>query len=85
MAHGVLFENVESYDENDGGAPFIRDVTTPAIQKIEEKFGLKPLIVRMYPQDQTDEEDFFWWDHPKSVDDYIVEYAKKNDFIIKPF
>ena len=34
VAHGVLFENVESYEENDGGAPFIRDVTTPAIQKI---------------------------------------------------
>ena len=78
VAHGVLFENVESYEENDGGAPFIRDVTTPAIQKIEEKFGIRPLIVRIYPQDQADEEDFFWWCHPKNVNDYIIEYAKKN-------
>jgi len=84
VAHGVLFENVESYEEGDSGSPMIRDVTTPAIQKIEGKFGIRPLVVRMYPQDQTEEEDFFWWDHPKNVNEYIIEYAKKNDFIIKP-
>lgn len=83
VAHGILFENIEAYTEEDGGAPFIDNITTPALQKIKEKYGLFPLVVRMYPQDQTTEEDFYWWSYPCKVNDYIVNYAKENGFAFK--
>lgn len=83
VAHGVLFENVESYEENDSGASFINGVTVPAIKKIEEMFGIKPLIVRMYPQNQSEKEDFYWWTYPPAINEYLLDYVTKNKFIIK--
>ena len=83
VVHGVWFENIEPYYEDGSTSDFILNVTYPAIQKIEEKFGVRPLVVRMYPLNQNVEEDFYWWSYPKNVNDWIVKYAKENNLTFK--
>ena len=83
VAHGIWFENIEPYNEDGSEHPFIKDVTNPTIQKIKEKFGLNPLIVRLYPLNQSEEENFYWWSYPKNVNDWIVKYAKENNLTFK--
>ncbi len=82
LAHGVLFEFF--YEESDTREDiFTNEIVYPAIKRIQDEFGLTPMIVRAYPTHQTDEEDFFWWNHSKIVNNYIVSYAKKNNLNIK--
>lgn len=79
IAHGVLFENFQiSEDERED--VFTNSIIMPTIKRITRKFGLKPLIIRLYPKQQTEEEDFYWWCYPPSINNYIVNYAKKNNF-----
>jgi hypothetical protein len=85
VAHGVAFENMESDEDDEKGVAFINNITTPAIKKIEEKFGVKPLIVRLYPRNQDAEEDFYWWNYPSNVNKYIIEYAKKQNIPFKKY
>jgi len=73
VAHGVLFE---SFSEEDGESDLINKTVVPSIVKIYEKFGLEPIICRLYPKNQTEEEDFYWWSYPPIVNDYILEYIK---------
>ncbi|MEW6741083.1 MAG: hypothetical protein AB1325_14435 [Nitrospirota bacterium] len=82
VAHGILFD-VFQMEEDEGENRFTSEVVLPAIQKVQDKFGLKPLIFRMYPKNQTEEEDFFWWCYPPSVNERIVNYARKNSLAIK--
>lgn len=81
VAHGILFDVFQT-DEDESENSFTAKVVLPAIEKIEQKFGVKPLFFRHYPQDQTDEEDFYWWCYPPEVNKWIVEYAtsKKINF-----
>lgn len=78
VAHGVWFENPLTADEaeNSFANAFIR----PAMEKIEERFGFRPMIVRRLPNEetQTEEEDFYWWCYPPKVNDYIVLYGKEH-------
>jgi len=83
VAHGVLFTNFEFFEDDGSESVFMRDVVNPAIEKIEKKFGMKPMFVRMYSQNQDDDEDFYWWSYPKAENDYIVDYAQKNKLKIK--
>lgn len=83
VAHGVLFETFSLEERERGEAKFIEDVVNPSIEKIKNKFGLKPLVVRSYPENQTDEEDFYWWSYPSNVNDFVIKYSKKNNFIFK--
>lgn len=85
VAHGVFFDNPFTADERDN--VFTNAVVMPAIKKIEERFGLRALIVRLYPDEetQTDEEDFYWWCYPPRVNDYIVEYARKHKLTFRPW
>ncbi len=78
IAHGVLFETF-SFDEREKDeAGFVENVVLPNIDRVEKEFELRPLIVRLYPENQTDNEDFFWWSYPPHINDYIINYAKKN-------
>lgn len=77
VAHGILFDVFQT-EEDEGENRFTSEVVLPAIQKVQDKFGLKPLIFRMYPENQTKEEDFFWWCYPPSVNGYIIDWVKKN-------
>lgn len=80
VAHGFLSENLSEGDEKQKG--FSDEIMLPAIEKIKDKFGFYPMIVRSYPDNQNNIEDFYWWCCPKRVNDYIVNYAveKKLDF-----
>ena len=77
VAHGVLFENFQTEaDEREN--VFTQTVILPNLRKIEDRFGLRPLVVRLYPENQTDDEDFYWWSYPPALNDYIVQYAKEH-------
>jgi hypothetical protein len=82
VAHGVLFETF--FDEEDSSEnTFTNSIVYPAIEKIKNKFGLTPIILRLYPQDQTDEEDFYWWSYPPEINDQLIKYAKKSQLLFK--
>ncbi|MCX5905583.1 MAG: hypothetical protein NTV89_19405, partial [Proteobacteria bacterium] len=57
VAHGVLFE-VFFQEKREREISFTNKNVLPAINKIEQKYGLKPLIVRLYPENPTELEDF---------------------------
>jgi hypothetical protein len=82
VAHGILFDVFQT-SEDESENSFTNKVVLPAIQKIENKFGIKPLIFRQYPEDQTDEEDFYWWCYPPTVNKFIEGYAKENKINFK--
>jgi hypothetical protein len=83
VAHGVLFESF--YDE--GGTnedAFTHEVVYPTIERITDTFGLAPLIVRAYPEEQSDDEDFYWWSHSPQVNAHILKYAHEHTLPLKP-
>lgn len=83
LAHGVLFEFYLMDDEEDEREIlFTKEVVLPAIEKIKEEFGIKPLIVQLYPEHQSEEEDFYWWSYPPHLNDILLEYTKKNNIDI---
>lgn len=75
VAHGVFFETLEG-DEYENA--FTRDIIMPTITRIKEKFGLVPIFVKLYPNDQTKEEDYYWWSFPPYVNDYIAGLEELN-------
>jgi hypothetical protein len=81
ILHGVLFETFDESEvcrEND----FVASVVIPAFVKIKNKYNLDPIVVSLYPKDQTDKEDLFWWCYPPNINDYLVEYAEENNIKI---
>lgn len=83
VAHGVLFEVFQDDDEDESEDKFNKQIIFPTIERIQNKLGLRPIVVRLYPDDQSAEDDFFWWRYPSRVNDNIVDYAAKNKFLIK--
>lgn len=85
IAHGVIFENfvTEEDEESDRETAFTQNVVLPAVARIEQRYGLKPLNVRLYPSRQSDEEDFYWWYYPPHVNEYIIEYAERHKLPIR--
>jgi hypothetical protein len=83
VCHGVLFE---SFSLDTGREEvFTQEIILPAIKKIQNEFGVKPLIVRLYPEQQNTEEDFYWFSYPKSINNDIIEYAKINNYKLIDF
>jgi hypothetical protein len=70
VAHGVFFETLEGdeYENN-----FTKSIIMPTIEKILVKYGVKPIIVQLYPEKQTDLEDFFWWSYPPYINEYLSD------------
>ena len=89
VAHGFLFETFltkENYTTQEDYAHergFDDSVVVPALKRINENFGLNPLIVKSYPYNQSSLEDFYWWCYPPHVNDYIVDYAKRFNLYFK--
>jgi hypothetical protein len=83
ILHGVLFETFATEKREGEEIGFTEKVVLPAFKKIKEKFGYQPLIVRIYPEDQSDEEDFYWWCYPPDVNEYLINYAKDNNLQFK--
>lgn len=81
VAHGVLFETFDTEEEKED--TFTRGIIAPAIERVKWTFGLEPLVVRLYPPEQSDEEDFYWWSYPPAINDYLVRYAQKHNLPIK--
>jgi hypothetical protein len=77
VAHGVLFETFDTEDEKEDA--FTRGIILPAMERVEQTFGLKPLVVRLYPAEQNDDEDFYWWSYPPAINDYLIKFAEENN------
>lgn len=90
IAHSVWFETFLDEDETEdrrrrkGECWFTNNVVRPNFERVGQEFGLRPMIVRSYPPDQTDDEDFFWWSYPPRVNDYIVDYARRHGLALRP-
>lgn len=83
LAHGVLFDVFQTDEDDEKEDVFTKNVVLPTIKKIKERFKINPLIVRLYPEDQNEEEDFYWWCYPPNINDFIVNYAKENNIVLK--
>lgn len=82
VCHGVLFETFIT-DPEDKEGEFTRSIVLPAIQKIKDRFGVVPLVIQQYPDNQTKEEDFFWWCYPEVVNNFLAEYAQSSNLAFK--
>jgi len=82
LTHGVLFDVFQT-EEDETEDAFTNGVVLPALEKINLNFGIKPLIVRLYPENQSSEENFYWWCYPQIVNKWIVEYAKTNSLTFR--
>jgi hypothetical protein len=70
VCHGILFEDfITNADEQ----RFANEVVFPAFDSVEKRFGLRPLISRLY----TDEELAmpFPWCYPESIELEVAKYA----------
>jgi hypothetical protein len=84
VAHGVLFETFLS-GKGDYYSGFTENIVFPCIQSIEKKFGLKPLVVKLYPEDQDSKEDFYWWSFPPHVNEHLIKYAESHNLVFNKF
>lgn len=89
VAHGVLFETYLTEDEEGDrrrrktSRQFADEVVRPNFERVTRDFGLRPMIVRSFPDNQTDAEDFYWWSYPPIINDYLVDYARRNQISLK--
>lgn len=82
VAHGVLFESF--LDEGDGlEDEFTKSIVKPTIKKILDKYDLKPIILSIYPSNQDELEDFYWWSYPQNINSYLLNYAKTHNLAFK--
>lgn len=58
ICHGIMFENF--LVEGDEGK-FTREIVWPAIRRVTKYFGLKPLIVRLLPEESEAEPYWCWY------------------------
>ncbi|NVN91194.1 MAG: hypothetical protein HXX11_11405 [Desulfuromonadales bacterium] len=82
IAHGVLFDVFEQEEDHRENV-FLQEVVLPNIEKVEREFGKKPLIVRHYPPEQTEEENFYWFSYPPHVNTWLVQWAQENNLAFK--
>ncbi len=67
LRNGVLFENYMLANRKE--ERFVNDIVIPAFKFIQEKFGVKPLIVPLIPRDE--ETNKYWWYYPESIKNLI--------------
>jgi len=70
ICNGILFENFLTHKNESN---FTKKVVLPAFKRVEERFGLKPLIVPIVKNNEA--EDIFWRSYHKEIE--------KNFFIKK--
>ena len=58
----IMFEN---YELSRHLSPFMHDIVIPSFETVESRYALRPLIVRLLPQEQ--EHRLFWNSYPKDV------------------
>jgi len=84
IVHGVYFEAILE-GEDARHDEFTRSVIYPNLERIQSEYGLKPLIVQLYPPDQTPEEDFYWFSYPPHVNAHLLKYVSDNNLSLKPW
>lgn len=72
ISHGILFENFLTNTEE---MEFTKNKVLPSFYKIEEMFGIKPLIVPAVPTEE--EEKLYWWYYPYKVENIIKSSLEK--------
>lgn len=79
LTHGILFENffIDSYDDYEN--KFTEECILPVINKIKEEYGIDPIIVKIYPEANSSDEESFWWLFPKLINEYIINYFKLDN------
>lgn len=82
IAHGVLFETF-LMDGDEREMSFTDNIVAPMWEAVEKKFGLKPMVVHLYPENQDDLEDFYWWSYPPNINDHLISYVKENNIPFK--
>jgi len=82
ICHGVLFEKFDANPKS-RELKFTNNVALPAINFLKEKFGVGPVIVNLYSNDSTGAENIFWGCYNKSINDFLIDYTKKNDCPIR--
>ncbi len=85
MTHGVWFETFAEPEESESESCFVEQVVLPARDEIRARFRLDPLIVRLYPEDQSDEEDLHWWLYPEPVNSHLLNLAKQHRLPTFPY
>ncbi len=63
----VLFESFEPGRED----RFLHDIMRPSLDEIQQRFGLKPLILPIAPAEEM--HDVFWWSYPEVVKPLVVD------------
>lgn len=71
LCHGVLFEN---FLLNKNEKDFTKKKVLPSFVKLQEMFGVKPLIVPLEPFE--DETHICWWHYPAKIEKIAKEMAK---------
>jgi len=72
MCHAILFENF--LIDGGGEEKLTRNIVLPAIQKMQKKFGCKPLIVRLIPKGiENDPSSSFY---PQKIIDHFKAHYK---------
>lgn len=84
ITHGVLFESFDT-EHPEREDSFLKEVFWPSYNKVINKFNLKPLIVRLYPENQDIDEDFFWFTYRNDINNYILNQATTMNLSIKDF
>lgn len=67
VTHGIFFDDYPIEDEHE--ISLVRRVLRPAYRFIEQRFGLRPIIVQLVPK--TFESNRFWISYPKDVLDIV--------------
>ena len=80
LCHAVLFENYLTCGDY---SSFSNSVYLPAFEKVQSLFGIKPLVVRLAPQES--EEDLYWYCYPDYLKPIVYEHITRQnpDFSIK--
>jgi len=75
ICNGILFEN---YLLNNEEIDFTKKTVVPLFNKVYDKFGIKPLVVRMLPE--KNEEELFWFHYEGYLKPVIKEMIKIKNY-----
>lgn len=73
IRNGVLFENFLLNEEE---KELTDDIIIPAVEMLTKKFGIKPLIVRLIPEETENDES--WYYYHGHIKDHINDKDNKN-------
>jgi len=73
VSNMVMFED---YDVIESESTFIKDVILPAFNEVKDKFGVKPLIVRISSQAEY-MQDPYWWCYPEAVEEFMEAHVRR--------